>query len=305
MNQLISIIVPCYNQGEFLNDSLLSVCNQTYTNWECIIINDGSIDNSENIAKKWVDKDNRFYYYFKEKGGVSSARNLGLEKTNGNYIQFLDADDLLDVNKLELSLKCLSDPNEKNKRLVITNFKMFSKNIHKSTEPYCTLKEELFDFQNILYKWNETFSIPIHCGLFDASLFQEVRFPENLTAQEDWIVWIKIFKNNESAIFLNKNLAFYRINPNGRTMTESFYTDQLKAFEYLKTIISEDDFYKLSTVLISRYFISSEDLKRKLNNLKSSNTFQTGLMIKKVLKKLGILSPSKNLFLYILKFKKK
>ena len=60
MNILVSIIVPCYNQSHFLNESLQSVLDQTYVDWECIIVNDGSLDNTESIAKQWCEKDNRF-----------------------------------------------------------------------------------------------------------------------------------------------------------------------------------------------------------------------------------------------------
>jgi glycosyltransferase involved in cell wall biosynthesis len=193
-DELISIIIPCYNQGQFLDETLLSVYNQSYPNWECIIVNDGSTDNSESIAKKWANKDKGFIYFHKENNGVSSARNFALEKAKGSYVQFLDADDLLDSRKLELSLSALKELQSENKQIVISNFRMFSVNADTTTAPYCILKSELFTYENLLYKWNESFSIPIHCGFFEMSLFEGIRFPENLTAQEDWIVWVKLFK---------------------------------------------------------------------------------------------------------------
>ena len=96
----ISIIVPCYNQSQFLDACLHSVFTQSHSNWECIIVNDGSTDRTEEISLAWCKKDDRFFYNRKENGGLSSARNIGLEASKGNYIQFLDADDLLDVKKL-------------------------------------------------------------------------------------------------------------------------------------------------------------------------------------------------------------
>lgn len=304
-NSLISIIIPCYNQSQYLDEALQSVLNQTYTEWECIIVNDGSVDNSEEIAKNWVAKDTRFIYFYKENGGVSSARNYGIAKAKGEFIQFLDADDVLDKRKLGLSLdKLVANENDAIK-MVISNFSMFTSNPNKTTIPHCTLNVQMFNFESLLYQWNETFSIPIHCGFFEASLFESVRFPENLTAQEDWIVWVKIFKSNVQAIFLNENLAFYRTNPNGRTKTESFYSDQLKAFEYLKSIVSEDEFYILSKILISRYYLKQEAFKKRLNLVKISKPYQTGLMIKKVLKSLGLLTAFNKLFPLLLKFKAK
>lgn len=303
--KLISIIIPCYNQGAFLNETLLSVYNQTYSNWECIIVNDGSTDNSEKIAKDWADKDNRFKYFNKENSGVSAARNFAIEKVNGTYIQFLDADDLLDTQKLELSIKALDKQSNENKQIVISNFRMFSTNANKTKEPYCSLNEELFSFENLIYKWNESFSIPIHCGFFEASLFKNIRFPENLTAQEDWIVWVKLFKIPINAIFLNEPLALYRENPKSRTMARSIFKDQIIAYEMFKTILSENEFYSLSKVLISRYFKEQETLKKRLQSVKNSNSYQTGLMIKKVLKTLGMLKISRKLFPFFLKFKSK
>ena len=95
MNQLISVIVPCYNQAQYLDECLQSVLDQTYQDWECIIVNDGSPDNTEEVAKNWVEKDSRFKYFYKENRGLSSARNLGIEKSIGKYLFFLDSDDWL------------------------------------------------------------------------------------------------------------------------------------------------------------------------------------------------------------------
>ncbi len=305
MLPLISIIIPCFNQGEFLNETLLSVYNQSYPNWECLIINDGSTDDSENIANTWSNKDSRFKYFHKENRGVSAARNFALEKVNGVYIQFLDADDLLDKRKLELSVNALGKHQSESKQIVFSNFRMFSSNADITSEPYCTLNKALFTYENLLYNWNESFSIPIHCGFFETSLFESIRFPENLTAQEDWIVWIKLFKLNVEVVFLDKPLAFYRQNPNSRMMTKSLLDDQIKAYEHLKVILDEKEFHKLSIILITRYYKTQEALKNRLRNVKLSNSYQTGLMIKKMLKAIGILKVSKKIFPFFLKFKTK
>lgn len=71
-NKFVSIIVPCYNDAQYLNEALQSVFDQTYNNWECIIINDGIQDNTEKIEAIWVDKDSQFHYFYKENAGVSS-----------------------------------------------------------------------------------------------------------------------------------------------------------------------------------------------------------------------------------------
>ena len=105
----VSIIVPCFNQGDYLNDALQSIVNQSYTDWECIIINDGSNDDTEKVAKNWVKKDNRFRYFYTNNQGVSNARNLGIQSSKGNYIQFLDSDDILEKEKIKHQVKVLNE----------------------------------------------------------------------------------------------------------------------------------------------------------------------------------------------------
>ena len=90
---LVSVIVPCFGQGQFLPEALQSVMDQTYVNWECIIVNDGSPDDTEEIAAGWLKKDKRFKYLYQENSGVSNARNNGISHSKGEFILPLDADD--------------------------------------------------------------------------------------------------------------------------------------------------------------------------------------------------------------------
>lgn len=93
MKGLVSIIVPIYNVAQYLEECLNSVLMQTYANWECILIDDGSTDNSSEICRKFTSRDTRFKYFYKQNGGLSSARNEGLRKAKGDFITFLDSDD--------------------------------------------------------------------------------------------------------------------------------------------------------------------------------------------------------------------
>ncbi|WP_425075656.1 glycosyltransferase family 2 protein [Psychroserpens sp. S379A] len=92
---LISVIVPCYNVEEYLNKAIESIVAQTYTNWECILINDGSTDSTQSIAEKWVAKDQRIKLINQKNQGLSGARNTGLKNVSGEYIYFFDSDDLI------------------------------------------------------------------------------------------------------------------------------------------------------------------------------------------------------------------
>ena len=100
-HELISIIVPIYNVENYLRQCLDSIVAQTYQNFECLL-NDGSTDNSADICREYVEKDSRFRYFEKENGGVSSARNLGIECSGGAYVTFIDSDDWVDSDYLEV-----------------------------------------------------------------------------------------------------------------------------------------------------------------------------------------------------------
>lgn len=99
---LISIVIPIYNAEKYLEECLSSIKNQTYKNFEVIMVNDGSKDDSETICKRFSEYDARFRYFIKANGGVSSARNLGLDNVKEDFITFIDADDWIAEKHLEL-----------------------------------------------------------------------------------------------------------------------------------------------------------------------------------------------------------
>ena len=297
-NPIVSIIVPCYKQAHFLNDALNSVLEQSYINWECIIVNDGSPDNTDVIASDWCKRDNRFKYFFKENGGLSSARNLGLEKVAGNFVQFLDCDDVLHPEKLKASIeKCTTEP-----LIVISNFEMFINDPQNTSEPYCVLDKDKFTYENVLYNWGDGFSIPIHCGFFSINFFKEFKFSETLRAKEDWIMWVTFFKKKPTIIYIDKPLALYRKNVQSMTMTTNMLDDQIKAYQILKNIVSASDFNKITIVLISRYYTSSSNAKQTIRQLKASNTYKGGKLVKKILRKIGMIKSFRYLLLKIEKW---
>jgi glycosyltransferase involved in cell wall biosynthesis len=107
---LISVIVPAYNVGSYIEDTIRSVIHQSYSNWELLIVNDGSTDNTPEKIRKF--KDTRIRYFEQQNGGVSAARNLGLRQMRGKYFCFLDGDDVMPINSLNARAAILdSDPN--------------------------------------------------------------------------------------------------------------------------------------------------------------------------------------------------
>lgn len=104
-NPLISIIVPVYNTGSFLKSCLKSICNQTYKNIEVIVINDGSTDNSKEILEEYRLKDSRIRVFHLQNGGIAKARNFGIKQAYGEYIGFVDSDDVIELNMFEILIE--------------------------------------------------------------------------------------------------------------------------------------------------------------------------------------------------------
>lgn len=283
MMSLVSIIVPCYNQAQYLDEALKSVFEQTYTNWECIIVNDGSPDHTEEVAKKWLKKDSRFKYFYKENGGLSSARNAGLEIATGNYIQFLDSDDVLHIEKLSLSLAECDKVAGNSPKIIISNFRMFTDDISLSTNPFCELKQEYFTFNEMLFGWDYRFNIPVHCGFFEATLFEYLKFPEELKAKEDWIMWLEVFKKNPDCFFIDKPLVYYRTHLKSMTkdfkhMEENYFI----AIMCLKSLISEEEFFEYLLFVFQKRQGEIINLKVKINNIKNSKGYSFLEKIKKL-----------------------
>lgn len=295
----VSVIVPCYNQARFLNDAITSIMKQTYANWECIIVNDGSTDDTENVAKKLIERDKRIRYHEKVNGGLSSARNAGLNLSIGSYIQFLDADDYLEKTKLEKSIQEITKKHEV--KIVVSNFKMFQNDILKLQNPYCKITKRELSFQSLLNHWDDYFTIPIHCGFFDKSLFQNFRFPEHIKAKEDWVMWIALFKDSPQASFIDEYLAYYRKNAQSMTMTQDMSLDYLNAVTYFKQILSKDEYEIFLISTIKKKVKESNKYKLKLIAATNSKSYFIGKNIKKCLKKLRLLNLTTkivNLILY-------
>jgi glycosyltransferase involved in cell wall biosynthesis len=287
MNHLISVIIPCYNQEKYINEALESVLKQTYSNWECIIIDDGSTDNSSEIIRNFILNDCRFKYIYKTNEGVSKARNFGIECSNGSFIQFLDADDILDKRKLEYSINEIMKIGNESVKIVITNFQMISADSQNILPPFCILKNEYFSVDSFLTQWNILFSIQMQCGFFNTALFDQIRFPENLSAQEDWVVWVLLFKYNDNFVFLDIPLVFYRMNPESRMSTIGIDDNQIKVLNVFKEILTYDEFFKLSFVLINKYYRENNEFRSSIKLIKSTNIYSISFTFKRIAKKLS------------------
>lgn len=127
---LVSIIIPSFNREKLINDTLKSVMAQEYTNWECIIVDDGSSDNTVDIVMGFVEKDSRFSLYRRPKNspkGANSCRNYGFEKSKGDYINWLDSDDLFSSDKISSQISSI-DQNSSERTIITSKWNFFSDN---------------------------------------------------------------------------------------------------------------------------------------------------------------------------------
>lgn len=207
MEPKVSIIIPCYNQAHYMPETLNSVLAQTYDNWECIILNDGATDNTEEVALAYCKKDNRFRYHKHENKGLSATRNVGIRLAEGQYLQFLDSDDILAPEKLQKQVSLLEDTGAD---VCTCHHDMFNNCDfeHRYTYP---LSEASHRFT--LKDLGNTFVIAIHNGLFSRSFIIEnnVLFNEELRSLEDWLFWAMLIVKGAQFIEINEILAHYRI----------------------------------------------------------------------------------------------
>lgn len=198
MNDLVSVIIPCYQQGRFLSEAVSSLQSQTHTNWEAIIVNDGSNDDTEAVSLSLCAIDSRIHYISKPNGGLSSARNAGLAVANGDYIQFLDADDLIDLNKFEIQVNYLA--NHPDIDVVYGNARYFADGAFGcyNRGPYAKspdqdwITEAWEDTRSILIKLVEKNIFPVCSPIMRSSVIDRVGlFREELSALEDWEYWIR------------------------------------------------------------------------------------------------------------------
>lgn len=189
---LVSIIIPAYNYAHYLPSTLDSVKQQSLSDWECLIVDDGSTDSTRDVAEKYAVEDSRIKYFFKANGGLSSARNYGLQVANGKYVIFLDADDLLQVNNLKHLSGFLEKQSGNN-----AVFGKFLKFYDDGTPEYPWYQDYNYteglqkDFYSRLIEKN---SLPPCAPLAPLSIIKEhnLSFDESLTSYEDWDFWLRL-----------------------------------------------------------------------------------------------------------------
>ena len=198
-NILVSIIIPCYNQGQYLAEALDSVLSQTYQDWECIIVNDGSDDNTEEVALEWCQKDTRIIYLKKENGGLSAARNSGIAIAKAEFILPLDADDILGNNYVTLALQEF-ELDTTIKVVYCKALKFGEEEGYLSLVPYSlyNLSRNNMIFTSAMFRKKEWEQV----GGYEEDM---------IYGWEDWEFWIAVLKNGGNVKRIDEVCFYYRI----------------------------------------------------------------------------------------------
>lgn len=270
-NPLASIVVPCYNQAQYLDEALQSLQKQTYTNWECLIVNDGSPDNTEEVARKWETKDSRFTYVYKENGGVSSARNLGIEKAKAEFILTLDADDKYEATFLEKAMVML-----------VNNLEI---GIVSSWGRYFKADKQLQEYRSI---GKTTVDFLFHNAAIGTSLFRKVCWeqvggydenPEN--GYEDWEFYLRVCALGWKVHIIEEVLFFYRQSSVSRSAGMNQKHHATQKYIYLKNKDIYDAHYE---ALIDQFLKASDLEKVEINKFKNTIDYQLGTTLLKPLR---------------------
>ena len=260
---LISVVIPAYNAEQFLDETLESVLSQTYENWECIIVNDGSTDNTESVAKKWCEKDARFRYFYKENSGASDTRNLGIKKARGEYIAFLDADDLYMPNFLEI---CLENLVEKDVDLVAPKMLEFWDVQNE------VIEDE--DKKDYLYSGKEGIALFLHSNritmalLCKKSVMDEVGGFTWHKKAEDLHCWLKVLFAGYKIYRLGEYYAYRRMHNNSwSSMDINCSKEVLELIVSLKANILENgmDYYRYFNRWAKKNIIINNKNRKHLN----------------------------------------
>lgn len=236
---MISVIVPVYNTEKFLSKCIESILKQTYQNFELLLIDDGSPDECGNICDRFAEQDKRIRVFHKENGGVSSARNLGLENAKGDYICFIDSDDYIGENYLNIHLPVNGED------FIQSGVSILENDYLKSIMTY----EDIFENYNMFWMLSRQVW-PTKCCLSKQIIVDnDIKFDENLTLGEDGLFNHLFISKCKKIRRTNVNEYFYNLD-NMDSISHKYYPNRLEQQIYLikqlDAIFPENQTYRIN-----------------------------------------------------------
>lgn len=256
----VSAIVPVYNSEDTVEATVKSIINQTITDIEVLLVNDGSTDNTLQVCKKMEAVDNRIKIINKENGGVSSARNTGLKIARGDYIGFVDADDWIEPNMFE---SMYSDMLSKNADIAMSNFYNGKNKVHLDIERSVLHNNDIFNLivKNIISPVEDSTSVIMgnvwRC-LFTKDIIKDIYFIEELPYMEDQLFVLEALLNANIVIINQSYFYHYNVNYSSamRNYKDNFYSLGKLYFEKLLLLLTKyDSRMKVEENLRKRYLI--------------------------------------------------
>lgn len=235
----VSVIIPVYNVEKFVKQCILSVINQTYHYLEIIIVNDGSTDNSGKICCEYEKKDNRIKVYNKINGGLSSARNFGIAHASGDYIMFLDSDDMLTLNAVEILLNAIEESKAEiciGKGTTIKDTEYIKPEL-MPTYDSIKIYDKYEAIENALYEMN--FSMSANMKIYKSNIFSNISFPVGKTFEDLFTIY-KVFLNSKKTIFINTIIYYYRL----RSGSIISNLNPLKNTDFLDAALEVQSFFR-------------------------------------------------------------
>lgn len=259
-NDLISVIIPVYNVEQYLVRCLDSVINQTYKKLEIILIDDGSIDKSSLICDSYAKKDERIVVIHKENGGLSDARNRGMDVAKGSYIAFIDSDDFVSPDYIEYLYNILKNNNAD---VSCCDFQCFVKDVESSTR-----KIDLKTYSGIeaieQLCYQKTINTSAWGKLYKTELFNSVRFPKGRLYEDLGTTYKVFYKSNK--IINSSDKKYYYFLRGDSIMRSSFSLknfDRILLSNELLNFINENA-PSIKNAAISRFFISNVQVFREI-----------------------------------------
>ncbi|HEM5271555.1 TPA: glycosyltransferase family 2 protein [Streptococcus suis] len=252
---LISIIVPVYNVENYLDECIQTVLAQTYSNWELLLINDGSTDSSGTICDDYAKSDERIRVIHKNNGGLSDARNAGIDNCTGEYITFLDSDDGIREDFLET---CLTTAIQHDVDIVIGHFFIWDENqqtfyyfVEQSQKDTIELisAQEALNRQVVWKNFNTAPFVVAWGKVFKATLFNTIRFPKGKVFEDEYTIHKALLKSDSVAL-INKEFYMYRRHGNSIMTSDFSLSKVLNNIEALEERIVDLVLAKKDTELV-------------------------------------------------------
>ncbi len=282
-NPQISVIVPCYNYARYLPDLLGSLKSQSFPDWECILVDDGSIDDTKAVAAACLKEDPRIKYIYQSNSGPAAARINGLKEAKGKYIQFIDADDFIGTDKFKIELELFAQNISLD--IVYSGYTFIDENKKQWIDEKKWQALSSKPFNDFVKYWEAGLMIPIHSFLFSRKCFDRWGgFDGQFKTHEDWDLHLNLSLKGACYLYHDYSGAYYRIHNSSSSRTDLTKNRKDTTGVLLKYFKSDDCSFSQKMMIAVRYcrftadFFAERVLHKRIRFFESLNMKSAGLL---------------------------